>query len=79
MPIYYATGSKRKALFWCFLSGITEPIGGILGFAALQPVMTDMVFGVIFGACASYATLSARSFTNPLCAIARNPPSPPRC
>jgi ZIP family zinc transporter len=49
MPIYYATGSKCKALLWCFLSGITEPIGGILGFAALQAVMTDMVFGVIFG------------------------------
>jgi ZIP family zinc transporter len=49
MPIYYASGSKAKALFWCFLSGITEPIGGILGFAALQPVMTPMVFGVIFG------------------------------
>ena len=49
MPIYYATGSRSKALFWCFLSGITEPIGGIIGFAALQPVMTPMVFGVIFG------------------------------
>jgi len=49
MPIYYATGSKCKALWWCFLSGITEPIGGIIGFAALQPVMTPTVFGVIFG------------------------------
>merc|ERR1719238_1564827 len=48
MPIYYATGSKSKALLWCFLSGITEPIGGILGFAALQPVFTDLVFGMIF-------------------------------
>ena len=36
MPIYYATGSRAKALMWCFFSGITEPIGGILGFAALQ-------------------------------------------
>jgi ZIP family zinc transporter len=49
MPIYYATGSKGKALFWCFVSGITEPIGGLLGFAALQPVMTPMVYGIIFG------------------------------
>lgn len=49
MPIYYASGSKKKALLWCFLSGITEPIGGILGFAALQPAMTPVVFGVIFG------------------------------
>jgi ZIP family zinc transporter len=49
MPIYYATGSKAKALFWCFISGVTEPIGGLVGFALLQPVMTPMVFGVIFG------------------------------
>ena len=49
MPIYYATGSRCKAFMWSVLSGVTEPIGGILGFAALQPVMTDMVFGVIFG------------------------------
>merc|ERR1712146_542269 len=48
MPIYYATGSKCKAFGWSLLSGVTEPIGGILGFAALQAVFTDMVFGVIF-------------------------------
>ena len=48
MPIYYATGSKWKGFFWSLLSGVTEPIGGILGFAALQPVFTDLVFGVIF-------------------------------
>ena len=27
MPIYYATGSKLKAFFWAFLSGLSEPIG----------------------------------------------------
>jgi ZIP family zinc transporter len=48
MPIYYATGNKWKAFSWSLLSGITEPIGGILGYAALQPVFTDFVFGLIF-------------------------------
>ena len=48
MPIYYATGSKRRAFFWSVLSGVTEPIGGILGFAALQPVFTELVFGIVF-------------------------------
>merc|ERR550514_664657 len=48
MPIYYATGSKWRAFFWSLLSGVTEPIGGILGFAALQPVFTDLLFGIIF-------------------------------
>jgi len=48
MPIYYATGSKRKAFMWSLLSGVTEPLGGILGFAILQPVFTPLVFGIVF-------------------------------
>ena len=48
MPLYYATGSPTKAFFWSFLSGLTEPIGGIAGFAVLQPVFTDLVFGIVF-------------------------------
>ena len=48
MPIYYATGNRWRAFGWSLLSGITEPIGGILGFAALQPVFTELVFGIIF-------------------------------
>ena len=49
MPIYYATGSKWKAFGWAFLSGLTEPIGGILGWVALRSVFTDAVFGIVFG------------------------------
>merc|ERR1712087_1035164 len=48
MPIYYSTGNKWKAFDWSLLSGVTEPIGGLLGFAVLQPVFTDLVFGIIF-------------------------------
>eukprot|EP00756_Hemistasia_phaeocysticola_P006620 Hpha_TRINITY_DN13921_c0_g1::TRINITY_DN13921_c0_g1_i1::g.35324::m.35324/K07238/TC.ZIP, zupT, ZRT3, ZIP2; zinc transporter, ZIP family len=48
MPVYYATGSKWRALWWCFLSGISEPIGGIVGWAVLRTAFTDMVFGVSF-------------------------------
>ena len=29
MPIYYATGSPDKGFLWAFLSGLSEPIGGI--------------------------------------------------
>eukprot|EP01064_Diplonema_japonicum_P037311 TRINITY_DN8697_c1_g4_i1.p1 TRINITY_DN8697_c1_g4~~TRINITY_DN8697_c1_g4_i1.p1 ORF type:complete len:352 (+),score=106.30 TRINITY_DN8697_c1_g4_i1:39-1094(+) len=49
MPVYYATGSKWKGFGWAFLSGLSEPIGGILGWLALRSVFTDTVFGVIFG------------------------------
>jgi len=48
MPIYYATGSKWKAFFWSVMSGVTEPIGGIAGYAALQSVFTDLVYGCVF-------------------------------
>lgn len=30
MPIYYATGSKSKAFFYSFLSGLVEPLGAIV-------------------------------------------------
>lgn len=30
MPIYYATGSKSKAFFWASISGLAEPIGGLI-------------------------------------------------
>ena len=48
MPIYYSTGSKWKGFLWSLFSGITEPIGGIIGFAVLQSVFTELVFGIVF-------------------------------
>lgn len=48
MPIYYATGSKSKALKYTFISGITEPIGAILAFLILKPFINDAVLGGIF-------------------------------
>ena len=48
MPIFYATGNKWKAFGWSLLSGVTEPIGGILGYAVLQPVFTPLVYGIVF-------------------------------
>lgn len=38
VPLYYATGSRAKALLWSFLSGLAEPVGALLGFGALQLV-----------------------------------------
>eukprot|EP01059_Diplonema_ambulator_P034942 TRINITY_DN8081_c0_g1_i1.p1 TRINITY_DN8081_c0_g1~~TRINITY_DN8081_c0_g1_i1.p1 ORF type:complete len:337 (+),score=117.30 TRINITY_DN8081_c0_g1_i1:43-1053(+) len=49
MPVYYASGSKWKALGWATLSGLSEPVGGILGWLALRSVFTHTVFGVVFG------------------------------
>eukprot|EP01061_Rhynchopus_euleeides_P031490 TRINITY_DN5215_c0_g1_i8.p1 TRINITY_DN5215_c0_g1~~TRINITY_DN5215_c0_g1_i8.p1 ORF type:complete len:377 (+),score=155.73 TRINITY_DN5215_c0_g1_i8:46-1176(+) len=49
MPVYYATGSKWKAFGWAFLSGLSEPVGGILGWLALRSIFTDLTLGIVFG------------------------------
>ncbi len=52
VPIFYATGSKRKAFCLSFLSGLAEPVGAMVGYLILRPFMNDTVFGILFGAVA---------------------------
>ena len=52
MPIYYATGDKKKAFKLSFLSGLSEPIGALVAFLILMPFLNDIMFGVIFAAVA---------------------------
>ncbi len=49
IPIYYATGEKKKAFVYSFLSGLAEPVGAIIGYVVLFQYMNDIAFGVIFG------------------------------
>ncbi len=48
VPIYHATGSRKKAFLYSFLSGLAEPIGALVGWVLLMPIMNDSVFGIIF-------------------------------
>jgi ZIP family zinc transporter len=48
IPIYHATGSRMKAFWYSFASGIVEPIGALIGYLILMPFMSEHVFGVIF-------------------------------
>lgn len=48
VPIYQATGSRMKAFRYSFLSGLAEPLGALLGWLVLRPIMNDTVFGIIF-------------------------------
>ena len=48
VPIYYATGSRRKAFTYSFLSGVSEPIGALIGFFVLWRFMNDITFGLLF-------------------------------
>lgn len=52
VPIYYSSGSRRKAFWVSFFSGITEPLGAIIGFLLLRPFFNDTIFGILFGAIA---------------------------
>lgn len=52
VPIYYATGSKRKAFGLSFASGLAEPIGALVGYTILAPFMSDTLFGILFSAVA---------------------------
>ncbi len=57
VPVYEATGSKAKAFLWSLFSGLAEPIGALVGWVALAPVMNDVVFGAVFAATAGIMTV----------------------
>ena len=48
VPIYFATGSKKKAFKLSFLSGLAEPAGAIIAYFLLMPFLSDGLFGIIF-------------------------------
>lgn len=48
VPLYYATGDRKKAFLWSFLSGLAEPVGALVGFLLLMPLFTPGVFGILF-------------------------------
>ncbi len=43
VPVFYATGNRKKAFVYSFLSGIAEPIGAVVGFLLLLPFLSDIV------------------------------------
>ncbi|WP_070000110.1 zinc transporter ZupT [Cellulosilyticum sp. I15G10I2] len=48
VPIYYATGSKKKAFYYSFLSGLSEPIGALVGYLLLSQFFNEATFGILF-------------------------------
>lgn len=52
IPIFYATGNRKKAFTLSFLSGLAEPLGAVIGYLLLAPYLNDQIFGVLFGAIA---------------------------
>ena len=52
IPIFYATGSRKKAFIYSFLSGLAEPVGALVGYAIISSFINDIVFGILFAAVA---------------------------
>ncbi len=52
VPIFYATGSRKKAFHLSFLSGLSEPVGALFGYILLYRFFNDAMFGFIFASVA---------------------------
>jgi ZIP family zinc transporter len=51
-PVYFATGSRRKAFWISFASGLAEPVGALVGYVFLRSLLSDSVLGLIFASVA---------------------------
>lgn len=56
IPVYQATHSKRKAFLYSFLSGMAEPIGGIVGFVIIKSLFPNLCIGILFSLVAGIMT-----------------------
>ena len=48
VPIYYSTGSKKKAIFYTLISALSEPLGSLLAFIFLKIFINDTILGILF-------------------------------
>ena len=72
VPIYYATGSKKNALLYTFISALSEPFGALLAYLFLKDIMNDIVLGILFSVIAGIMMqisfcellLTARKYNN---------------
>ena len=49
VPMREATGSRKKAFAWAFGSGLAEPVGALIGYLILLPILGPPALGVAFG------------------------------
>ena len=48
VPIYYATGDRRKAILYSFASGLAEPLGAVAAYFILVPFLNENIYGALF-------------------------------
>jgi len=49
-PIYAATGSRKKAFWYSFLSGVAEPVGAGIAALFLMPFLSPALIGTVLAA-----------------------------
>ncbi len=52
VPLYFSTGSKSKAFWLSFSSGLAEPFGALVGYLLLKPFFNSLTFGLLFASVA---------------------------
>jgi len=52
LPIYHVTGKKRYAMLYAALSGITEPIGALIGMVLFGLFLPQVLVGILLAAVA---------------------------
>ena len=52
VPIYHATGNRRKAFWFSFLSGLAEPLGALIAYLFLMPFWSPLVNGIVLASVA---------------------------
>ena len=48
VPIYYSSGSKKKAFTYSLLVGLCQPLGAIIGYMLFSRFFNDTLFGFLF-------------------------------
>jgi ZIP family zinc transporter len=50
VPIYHATGSRKKAFWLSFASGLAEPVGALIAYLFLLPFWNPVLNAIILAA-----------------------------
>ena len=66
LPVYHATGKKRYAMVYAAMSGITEPIGALVGMLIFGLFVPHIMVGVLMAAVAGIMTYIAFDTLLPL-------------
>lgn len=56
IPVYYASKSKKKAILYTFISGMSELLGAILAYIFLKPIVNNNIMGNLFAIIAGTMT-----------------------